>query len=392
MNNLFWPTITGLLILVLAGLIMPLLRASGKDHSGPQRQNLRIARERLRELKQQLQEGVLDQVAYQLHYQELQQNLGNDLADQETLSLLSDAPQKRGLMIAALVVLIPSISLGLYFLLGDPAAMYKTQLQQAVSSIHDKIPQLRERLRQSPDDFEGWMMLGKSYEFEQQFDQASQVFASLYQRHPDDIEVLLHYADSLAMTRNGQLSGLPARLVAHALQLDPDNPEALWLAGMVRSEVGKYAEALQYWERLRTLVPADSDSQLQIADMIRDTGQRMAQPEVSIKLKLDIEPRLLATLKPDQTLFVYLQAVDGSKMPLAIVRRQVLDLPLEIQFDDRLMMREDQHLADLKTLNLVARISKTGSTQQQTGDLLTSRQLTLPVTEPISLSINQIVE
>src|SRR6185295_16287376 len=50
----------------------------------------------------------------------------------------------------------------------------------------------------------------------------------------------------------------PARLVAHALELEPGNPKALALAGTLALQRKDYATAIHHWEALARIEPADS--------------------------------------------------------------------------------------------------------------------------------------
>jgi len=85
------------------------------------------------------------------------------------------------------------------------------------------------------------------------------------------------------------------------------------------------------------------------------------------------EVRLADALKagasPDDTVFVFARAVDGPKMPLAIVRKQVRDLPLRFELDDSSAMSPATRLSTARRVVVGARVSKSGSATPQPGDL-----------------------
>ena len=87
---------------------------------------------------------------------------------------------------------------------------------------------------------------------------------------------------------------------------------------------------------------------------------------------------------------IYAQALNGPKMPLAIVRKQVADLPLQVELNDSMAMQPNLHLADFQQLKIIARISKTGNASTQSGDFIGAAELSLPGgDQPVSLLINE---
>jgi cytochrome c-type biogenesis protein CcmH len=263
------------------------------------------------------------------------------------------------------------------------------------------VAKLIERLKQQPDDLEGWMMLGRSYVYMQQYQNAADVFAELNKRKPNDPAVMLHYADALAMARNGQMGGEPAELVFQAVKLLPEDHTALWLAGMAKAEAGDFAQAISYWKKLSGLLPADNESQQQVQKMIQMAEAEQQKPQVAassaaavdIKVTVALDDALKAKVEPQYTVFIYAQAVSGPKMPLAIVRKQVADLPASVVLNDSVAMQPQTHLADFKQLRIVARVSKTGNAMSQPGDLLGAAQLDAVEGNPsVGITINQEVQ
>ena len=87
---------------------------------------------------------------------------------------------------------------------------------------------------------------------------------------------------------------------------------------------------------------------------------------------MGLAPELLKSTSPEDTVFIYAQALSGPKMPLAIVRKQVSDLPLTVSLNDSMAMMPNMKLSKFATVKLLARISKSGNAMTQPGDLIGS--------------------
>ncbi|WP_026600990.1 c-type cytochrome biogenesis protein CcmI [Methylomonas sp. 11b] len=402
MNLEFWLIIAVLVALALLVLLPPLFKLTPLRTADGEQRNTSIARQQLAELKLQLQNGVLSQDQYDGQYRELQLTLLDDLEGPAVVA----ANPKTGRWVVPLIALgLPLMSLFLYGMLGEPQALAKEELvrsnQKTADNVANMVNQLLERLKKQPDDLEGWMMLGRSYIYMQQYQNAADVFAELNKRKPNDPAVMLHYADALAMARNGQMAGEPAELVFQALKLLPEDHTALWLAGMAKAEAGDFAQAIGYWQKLSGLLPADNESQQQLQKMIQMAEAEQQKPQgaassagsVDIQVKVVMDDALKTKVEPQHTVFIYAQAISGPKMPLAIIRKQVSDLPASVVLNDSVAMQPQTHLADLKQLRIVARISKTGNAMSQPGDLLGTAQLDAVEGNPsVSITINQEVQ
>lgn len=402
MNIEFWLLIAGLIMLALLVLLPPLFKKTPLRYADGEQRNTAIARQQLAELKLQLQTGVLSQDQYDAQYRELQLTLLDDLE--------VDAPAVPGgktgrWIVSVLVIAVPLLSVFLYMQLGEPQALVKSELaasnQKAADNVKSMVNKLIQRLKQHPEDLEGWMMLGRSYVYAEQYQDAADVFAELNRRKPNDPAVMLHYADALSMARNGQMDGEPAVLVDQALKLVPEDHTALWLAGMAKAEAGDFAQAITHWKKLSALLPTDDESQAQLQKMIQMAEAEQQKPQgvassaaaVDITVKVELGATLKAKVEPQHTVFIYAQAVNGPKMPLAIVRKQVADLPASVVLNDSVAMQPQTHLADFKQLRIVARISKTGNAMPQAGDLIGVAQLDSVSGNPsVGITINQEVQ
>jgi cytochrome c-type biogenesis protein CcmH len=177
------------------------------------------------------------------------------------------------------------------------------------------------------------------------------------------------------------LTGEPEALIARALAADPKNLKALALAGTIAFERGNYALAVKHWEGAIASAGGEGELAANLRSGIAEARQRggLAEPaaaaapaaaaSVSVSGRVTIAKALAAQAAPGDTLFVFARPAEGSRMPLALLRAQVKDLPLDFSLDDRLAMNPAARLSSAKQVVIGARISKSGQAMPQPGDL-----------------------
>ena len=170
---------------------------------------------------------------------------------------------------------------------------------------------------------------------------------------------------------NGQrLAGDPEKLVERALQIDPKNLKALALAGTAAFDRGDFAVAAERWGRMLPLVPADSEDARVIRENV-EQARAKANAGVSAKLAgtVTLSPKLKAKAAADDTVFIFARAAQGPRVPLAVLRKKVRDLPVSFSLDDSMAMAPGMNLSAFARVVVGARISKSGSAAPQSGDL-----------------------
>ena len=265
------------------------------------------------------------------------------------------------------------------------------------------VAKLAAKVAANPDDIEGAMMLGRSYMALDRHAEAAKVFADLSARQPDNAQVLADWADALASAEGQKLDGEPAKLIARALQIDPQNVKALALAGTLAFERADYASAITQWQKIVDTLPADNALSQSLQAMIGEAQKRAGLPTPQTPtaataspdaLTLTGEVRLAATLreraKPGDSLFVYLRPADGGP-PLAGMRFTVADLPLQIDFAKAQRMSGVGAPLPAKVI-VGARISPSGQAMPRPGDLQGTSTAISPQSRGLIVEINTIIE
>ena len=406
--TVFW-SLAAVMILIALLFILPALFRTGKpglsgiDHDTL---NVGIIRSQLAELEADLQTGRLSEDQYAAARRDLEQELLNDLAGSNGTG---SSGKTRGGQWAAiiLVVGIPLLAAGLYNKLGSqqiipllaqmqanpPPAATADKGQMSVEEMVDKLAQ---RMRSEPDDMKGWVMLARSYIALKRYDEAVDAYRNILRLGGNSPELLADYADALAMAAGGRFTPETGELLTRALAAEPDNIKALWLAGHWKNQQGDYAAAVEYWQQAAALLPADGEDVAVINQQITRAREKLGLPPLAvvqpaatpaaapqetaapaaataIQVSVSLDPQLAAQVEPDDTVFIFARAAQGPRMPLAIVRKQVRDLPVSVSLDDSLAMSPAMVLSKFTEVSVGARISRSGNAMPQSGDLQGSK-------------------
>jgi cytochrome c-type biogenesis protein CcmH len=327
----------------------------------------------------------------------------------------AETPRSTLPMLAGLSSFVVVLLAAGYLLVGAPLAL-DPSVRTAASNpggeityeqIEAMTQKLADRLKQQPDDPTGWAMLGRSYAVLGRHADALPAFKQALALKPDDPNLLIDHADALAVVNGRNLEGEPSKLIARALELDPNNLKALSLAGTAAYLRKDFAGALRHWDKLAQVAP-DSDFVRQIQRGIdearRLTGVQAPAAQAagpggaantpggaSVSGTVTLSKQLAGKAAPDDTVYVFARAAEGSRVPLAILRKQVKDLPLRFTLDDSMAMSPAAKLSGAPKVIVGARISKSGGALAQPGDL---QGLSGPVavgSSGLAIEISQVV-
>jgi cytochrome c-type biogenesis protein CcmH len=251
------------------------------------------------------------------------------------------------------------------------------------------VAKLEQRMKDQPDDAEGWSMLGRSYSAMGRYPEAVTAFKRVAALKPKDAQALADQADAVAMAAGRKLAGEPAQLIARALELDPKNLKALALAGTIAFDANDYAKAAQLWTTAVAVAEPGSELERNLQSGVAEARSRAGLPAAPVAAasagaaapnaaaaagatlagQVQIAAALKGKAAPEDTLFVFARAVDGPRVPLAILRKQVKDLPLTFTLDESMAMNPAMSLSTAKQVIVGARVSKSGNAIAQPGDL-----------------------
>jgi cytochrome c-type biogenesis protein CcmH len=379
-SALFW-TIAALLAAGAVALIVyPLLARRVRTGVSSDALNTSLYAEQLAELDADLRNGAITRHEYDVASRELKGRLVEDVGDAQERP---PATQSR-LAAVAVGLAVPACAIGIYLLVGNPQLLGPQQAADPTSEltphqIEAMVERLAERMKTDTGNVEGWMLLARSYAAFGRHRESADAYANAVRLRPGDAQLLADYADALGMTLGRKLEGEPEKLVSRALEIDPRNLKALALAGSAAFERKDYTQAAAFWERMLPLVPADSDDARSIranVDEARELGKGARPPaqvaapsKRGVSGEVKLAPALAAQAAPTDTVFIFARAVQGPPMPLAVLRKQVRDLPVQFALDDSMAMAPGATLSGSPSVIIGARVSKSGNPIGQPGDL-----------------------
>ena len=408
-----------MLLAALAFVVPPLLRGA-TDHSASE------ARRKLRALEQARADGILEEGEYTTK----RAALG------EALLLSVDAPSTRSprsvRLALVLALILPAAAIVMYRFVGTPQALDPAALVRSDAApehgldMDAAIAKLADKLKQNPNDAEGWTLLGRAQKSLQRFAEARDALKHAHELAPDDADITMEYAEALALASpEHRLAGEPRTLIDGVLKTQPQHQRALWLSGVAESQERRYDNAIDAWNKLLPKLPPDSDvaasikRQIAQAQALRDgkplppdedaaiaTAASAAAPTAAaaaandasassgphITVNVTLDPKLKDKVTPGDVLFVYAKAASGPPMPVAIARLTAAQLPATVTLTDGMGMMPSMKLSSFAQVIIGARISKSGNAIAQSGDLQTvSPPLPNSRSEPVQLTIDQVV-
>ena len=406
----FWILATLMTIVALAFVLVPLLRRAPTG-TGPSRveANLDVLRWQRREIEADIANGTLPAQERGEALAELVGRAESDLAAPTPI----EGPGPRPWIVAAVASLaVPALAFGMYLAVGNPAATDVKALTAATApdeaQIMAMVENLARKVRERPDDAQGWALLARSMASLGQFRESAEAYAHLAKLVPNDAQVLADYADALGMAQGRSLLGRPYELIKEALRIDPRHKKALALAGTAAADSGDFAAAIAHWETLGAELPADSADRTQVQSILAEMRARasaageslpaapvaakapMGAPK-SVSGSVSIAPAIAASVTGAETLFIFARSEGGPRVPLAVVRTTTRQLPLEFSLDDSHAMAPGVNLSSAERVRIEARISRSGNATPQPGDLAGSSPVVKPGTRGVAVVIDKVL-
>ena len=391
--TLFLLSASSLLLISIIVIIRILLNKNNEKINSNQN-SMDIYNQKLNEINFDIENRLItrseaNNAIKELEYSLIKDNKNTDILDSKLY--FSNLKSKKTISVILLLV-IPVFVISVYSFIGDPNSIEKLVLvsdlkntknnSEKLVSVEQMLNRVERRLLDDPNNTDDWLMLANSYVVLKRYPEAIRAFENLYRLKGDDPSLLFRYADVLAMANSGIFAGKPSELIKKALQLDPQNTMGLWLAGLVAYEEGEIKKAISYWQNVLPKLEEGSEEQKNIKKYIQFAGENNNIPvqennltslegkEYTLKLSIELSPDF-NEVDEKEAVFIYAKAKDSlNNMPIIVLRKEVGDLPLIVELDDSMSMLPSNKLSDHQSVQIFARVSKSGNAKAERGDLI----------------------
>lgn len=381
---------------------------------------------KLQELNADLQTGVIDAQQFAEAEVELKKKLLADTADKKSNQTVASDLQRQRSFVAILLAL-PLVVALLYAWFGHPKSLHQasphvaettgtsattdttnTESQKKNPQLPELIAKLKKHVQEKPEDATGWYYLGRSYAAAEEMNNAAEAYKKSIAIDAKNPDVLADYADVLGVIHSGQLKGKSQELAEQALKLNPKHPKSLYLLGTAYFQQGLFTQAADTWTVLLGQIPEDTEFKKTVQGIIAEAREKAGlkspastttpnttatstTPQAAlVKGTVTLAAELKSQISPQDTVFIFARADDGSKMPLAALKIKAQELPYSFEFSDANGLSAERKLSDQKRVIIIARVSRTHNTMPSSGDLEgQSAVIELANTKTVDVVINK---
>lgn len=396
-----WLVLALLTLLAVSFVIYPLIRTAPKPFAEEvygvsglaERANVILFKEQLAELDRQLADGDIDDVQYA------------ELVSEQKRLLLADAPalgdsqasftesalklktnKGRGAwLLMTCLLLVPLMAFSLYQVLGsnedvDIAELLEQRATKLMSSesYAETSQQLQRkisrRLRSDPEHVFYRVTLARLQMDDNNFKGAAASYEQAVKWASGDSELMAEYAQALYFEEGNQFSGTAGVILNKALVLNRNNRTALGLQGIRAFETKDYRLAIASWQSALRAISLGSPQAQALQSGITRARKMLGEALPSLTVNVSLSPELKAA--PGQQVYVFARqwqdktqgAPKVQMMPLAVAKLSVDDLPVTVVLDDSMAMPGGDFLSSATAVQVVARVSITGSAIPSEGD------------------------
>lgn len=400
------------MLFVLSPLMLNRSAPSGKRNTI----NVVLFKDRLQELEDDFNQGVIGKDEYQSLKTELERRLLDDAAaGSEATAALTGKPS--AVVMVLLALSIPLVAWPVYQQTGAKAdwdisqtleqARQKTTAGESTElEVERLIVQLNQRLEQHPQHTDYLMLLGSTQMSLTNYAAATDVYRRLSDIYPDNPAVLAQYAQALYLSSDRTLTVKVRALADKALAINPQQTTVLGMMGIASFEQGDFQQAINYWQRLLPMLGPVSPNRQMITAGINQAKVLLGESGVEVAVKSAADAQSAVSLQvrvamgeginvdKGASVYVYARAIAGPRMPLAVAKMKVADLPTTVTLDDSMAMAPSFKLSGFEQIELVARVSRNGIANRGPGDIegLFGPVNTAAPAENLSLLIDRWVE
>ena len=360
-----------MLVLAFAWIMWFVYRPLSSNHLDLQQSNVDLGKQRLLELEQDLNQGLISQDEFTQAKEEVSTTLALELEQSETEVQVvnNQAPSMTTNAVVLAALLVISVSTYWYLAPGFTPQLASSQGAKAPLSLSESAQQIEQHLQDNPQDAGAYQMLGLTYFELGEMERSLKAYASAYQLESDNVQLLVEYASAVVSSNDNQFNSKSAQLIKRALELDPNSPDALYLAGVFATSIQDLDLAKNLWTKALSVLEQGSPDYQILQSMLLEL-ESINTPILgsAITIGIKVSPAL-AQARANDFVMVYVKAAQGRPMPIAIQKFKLSGLDGGVVLTDQDLVMQDKSLTDYEQLVPVVRISSSGSAILQAGDI-----------------------
>lgn len=403
-----------LLIIVWAHYLNQNRHAAKVDNSFRDETNVRLYHEHKAEIEKDFQQGSLDEESYQYLLTELEQSLLQDIEDNsnEAKEVVDSRPSLSIIWPASISLFILIFSFTIYNQEGSFDLIVNTPKSQGEHQSLDpeqqaivQLKKLKTLTEQEPKNSDAWYSLGQALVGIGEFDDALNAFDQVIAIDGEHADLFGAKAQASYYQNNQKITPIVKQYIDKALALDSRDPSTNILLGMDQFVNKRFQQAIDYWQlvvndnRPSVNVEALKSAINEALNRLSLTGEKVANinekigPQLAIHVTMTEEIIEQLSQGEDRVVFIYAIPTEGSRMPVAAIKVNASDLPLDVVLNDARAMTPQAKLSDVSEVNLFAIISTDGGAGIKPGDFKAElNNISVNQKESLKLVIDSLVE
>ena len=388
---LFYSVVAGFLVALFAIISLPWLRSRDQNRVDQVR-NAQIVKQRLKELEREVSEGLISEDDKTLAVTELKLALVDESGNGETGSVMnSKTPLLVGLLLAFGIggwVYYQANHIGEVKQLVDATQSVEqlsAKLVGVVDGNSEISPQelqsltlaIRQRLRDTPEDEQAWLNLGRLYMSIGFSEQSIASFKRAFELAPEQPTIRLSYAQALMLSGTEENLQRAERLLTFELEQQPANDNIRLMLTVIATQLGKLEAAESYFEQIKGRMNPDAPMYQTIVSSIQELRQQQGivevdseAPQTGFTVTIELAAKLMSKVPNEGFIFVFAQDAESPmKLPAAVVKLPLQSLPVTVNLTQANAMMPNFTIEQLEKTTLVARISADEDVATRGGEL-----------------------
>ena len=413
--SFFYIIVAGLITAIVVTVSLPWLRSRNQKQTD-QLRNTQIVKQRLAELEREASEGLISEDDKTTAITELKLALVDEVgSDAQTVTKHGAFGVIVGLLLAFGVAIpvywhanhieevqqlvsanesVGELSQKLIGVMNGQADISPQELQSLALAI-------RQRLRNTPDDEQAWLNLGRLYLSIGFSEQSTQAFEKAFALAPEDPRVRLNFAQALMLSGTDEDLQRSKRLLEFERQQQPSNDNVLLMLTVVTAQLGEGQVAAAYFEQIKPRLSPQSDMYQSIVTRLEELGVETESNSVTqtaitgFEVTIDADPSLTERIPTDGWIFVFAQdAGSEQRLPAAVVKRPITTFPLTLQLTSEDAMLDTFTLDSIQLARIVVRLSQDEDVGPSSGELQGMTEIPVTTGQLVSttVTIEQVIE